>query len=228
MAGSDSEQSGEAIIIDAPDPLEEHRKRIGEARFHAQHWRERLALAMVKAAVAGMDRLEVERRSGGELKMSKAETMVRHIAECTVKKHHHLRLDKHGSEDLAAFLDDMPDEPPPDDGERLGRTVRVRITDGEALSEVPPENIRTYLADTGWQVRSADDDPYIARMVGKATVWWRPCPEEDDDYEVLAPSHQSYGDYAQRVSELVRTLSIAEDRSELDVLVDLLASGGGA
>ena len=228
MASSNSEPSNEDGMSAEQDPMEQHRSDIGNARFHAQHWRERLALAMVKAAAAGMDRSEVERRSGGELTLPKAETMVRHIADCTVKKHHHLRLDKHGGEDLAAHLGISPDEPPPDDVEGIGRTVRVRITDGEALSEVAPESVRAYLADTGWQMRSADEDPYIARMGGKATVWWRHCPEEEGDYEVLAPSHQSYGDYAQRISELVRTLSIAEDRSELDVLVDLLAAGGSA
>lgn len=228
MAGSDSERSGEASMSADQDLFEQHCKDIGEARFHAQHWRERLAVAMVKAAVAGMDRSEVERRSGGELTLPKAETMVRHIADCTVKKHHHLRLDKHDGEDLAAFLGDLPDEPPTDEGEGLGRTVRVRITDGEALSEVAPESVRAYLADTGWQMRPADDDPYITRMGSKATVWWRPCPEGEGDYEVLAPSDQSFKDCAIRMGELIRTLSIAEGRSEMDVLVDLLAGGGSA
>ena len=79
------------------------------------------------------------------------------------------------------------------------------------------------MADTGWQIRS-DDDPYIARMAGKATVWWLTCPGNDGDYEVLAPSDQSYKDYSLRVSELIRTLSIVEDRSELDVCADLVAA----
>lgn len=61
------------------DPLDQRRTDIGNARFHVRHWRERLAIAMVGAAAAGMDAGEIEKRAGGELTLRKAEPIVRHI-----------------------------------------------------------------------------------------------------------------------------------------------------
>ena len=49
---------------------------------------------------------------------------------------------------------------------------------------------------------------------------WR-LPTDEGTYEVIAPSSRSTGDFGQRVSELLRTLSVAEDRSPADVLRDI-------
>ena len=46
-------------------------------------------------------------------------------------------------------------------------------------------------------------------------------PTEDGTYEVIAPSSREARDFRPRVAELLRTLAIAEDRSELDVFRDL-------
>ena len=106
-------------------------------------------------------------------------------------------------------------------GGRLGAatSIRVRVIDKEALLVPSPEGVQEYLAARGWQFRTS---PWGT----KATVWAHPCPDEDGDYEVLAPSDKTYGDYAQRMAEMLRTLSIVEDRSELDVLRDLCTSSG--
>ncbi|MCQ3807932.1 MAG: hypothetical protein KTV16_11760 [Acidimicrobiia bacterium] len=45
--------------------------------------------------------------------------------------------------------------------------------------------------------------------------------KEDVTYEVIAPSSQDARDFPQRVAELLRTVAIAEDRSELDLLREL-------
>ena len=98
-------------------------------------------------------------------------------------------------------------------------SIRVRVIDKEALLGPSPEGVQEYLAAKGWQFRTS---PWGT----KATIWAHPCPDEAGDYEVLAPSDKTYGDYAQRMAELLRTLSIVEDRSELDVLRDLCTSSG--
>ena len=76
-------------------PQSVHADRLGHARFTLKHWEERLAVAMVDAADAGMDPEEVKKRADNRMTVAKARSIVKHIEECTVRKHKHLRLDKH-------------------------------------------------------------------------------------------------------------------------------------
>ena len=93
-------------------------------------------------------------------------------------------------------------------------SVKVHITDAEALSAPSPERMRSYLEDRGWECR---------REETLQREWWE-LPSQDGAYEVLMPSSKAARDYPQRVSELLRTLSIAENRSELALWHDLVSS----
>ena len=93
-------------------------------------------------------------------------------------------------------------------------SIKVHIVDEEALSSPDPEAIHAYLRQRGWQRRG---EPPPA-----PDIWELPTP--DGTYEVLAPSPRRLVDYPRRVSELLRTLSIVEDRSELDILDDFLGA----
>ena len=66
----------------------------------------------------------------------------------------------------------------------------------------------------GWQRRT--------EVSSTPDVWVLPTSE--GTYEVIAPSSQETRDFAKRVAELLRTLSVVEDRSELDLLRDLHAA----
>lgn len=94
---------------------------------------------------------------------------------------------------------------------------RVRITDEEALASLDPGQIRSYLEAHGWHRRDL--------LPSGAGVWV--LEAGDGAYEVIAPYSSKRLDYTQRVSELLRTLSIVEDRSELDVLYDIEALSPG-
>ena len=88
--------------------------------------------------------------------------------------------------------------------------MKARILDEEALSAPSPRSIRVYLRARGWD-----------RQLGNALrpdVWT--LESGIGTYEVIAPS-ASARDFPKRVGELLRTLSIVEERSELDVLRDL-------
>jgi hypothetical protein len=74
-----------------------------------------------------------------------------------------------------------------------------------------PRGIRLYLRTHGWESTE--------RFHGQPTLWR--LPGNDGTYEVIAPSSKDTGDFRQRVSELLRTLAIAEDRSPADVLRDI-------
>jgi hypothetical protein len=89
--------------------------------------------------------------------------------------------------------------------------VRVQIIDEQALVSPSPRDVRLYLRTRGWERQPSEPRG--------PDVWT--LPSEAGIYEVVAPSSREARDFPKRIAELLRTLSIAEDRSELDVLRDL-------
>ena len=91
--------------------------------------------------------------------------------------------------------------------------VKVRIVDAEALSTPEPERMRSYLEDRGWE-------RHIEEALRRE--WWV-LPSQEGAYEVLMPSSKAARDYPQRVSELLRTVSTVENRSELALWHELVS-----
>lgn len=93
--------------------------------------------------------------------------------------------------------------------------MRVEIIDEEALTAPSPRNIRLYLQIHGWQRQSVEPT--------KPDVWT--LASKDGTYEVVVPSSREARDLPMRVAELLRTLSVVEDRSELEILRDFATLG---
>ena len=74
-----------------------------------------------------------------------------------------------------------------------------------------PERMRSYLQDKGWECLTPDGE---VREIWALTA-------RGERYEVMRPFSKQYADYALRVSDLLRTLSTVEDRSELAIWSDL-------
>lgn len=91
--------------------------------------------------------------------------------------------------------------------------MKVQVVDRGVLSSAVPRSIRLYLRTRGWRRESED--------VVSPDVWT--LTSEIGTYEVIAPSSREARDFPQRVAELLRTVAIAEDRSELDLWRDLTA-----
>jgi len=91
--------------------------------------------------------------------------------------------------------------------------MRVQVIDQKALESPAPRNVRLYLRIHGWTRPSA-------RIPGQPDVWI--LPAEEGTYEIIAPSSHVASDYTRRISELLRTLSIVENRSELEVFRELV------
>lgn len=91
--------------------------------------------------------------------------------------------------------------------------MKVQVIDEEALSNLSPRNIRLYLRTHNWLRDSESGGPDIWTL-----------PVQGGVYEVIAPSSREKRDFIKRVSELLRTLSVAEDRSEIDVMRDLVTT----
>ena len=78
----------------------------------------------------------------------------------------------------------------------------------------PPDltTVEEYLVVNDWQQQPTP--------VGSATVWTLP----PDGYEVICPSSRHSKDFERCLAELIRTVAIAENRSETAVLETIAAS----
>lgn len=70
------------------------------------------------------------------------------------------------------------------------------------------DDIASYLADTGWLRASRDWHG--------AGVWNHP-----DDYEVLVPAHDGFGDAQTRINEVLRCLATMEDRPATEIAAEI-------
>jgi hypothetical protein len=94
---------------------------------------------------------------------------------------------------------------------RPWRSLRVQIVDDDALRALSPEAIQLHLSRRGWQ---------RAVSGGNQPEFWE-LRTPDSRYGILAPTWPDAPDYPKVVRQMLRTLSVVEDRSELDIFRDL-------
>jgi hypothetical protein len=92
--------------------------------------------------------------------------------------------------------------------------MKAQVNDIDALRALKPLEIAAYLRSKGWR-QEAD-------IQTKATLWLHSMDGDEED--VTLPSRSEFGDYALRIQEVLRTLSKVEQRSEIDILRDLLTA----
>ena len=92
-------------------------------------------------------------------------------------------------------------------------TRRMERSQFESLR---PQDVGHYLTSRGWEVSAYESSEraaiYRQRSLG--------------DVEVVLPNRRSLGDYALRMSDLVETLAIIEDRPIVEILNDLSSPAG--
>ena len=86
--------------------------------------------------------------------------------------------------------------------------MRVAIQDELTLHSLKPLEMIAYLRAKGWKQEF--------EIQNKGSLWVL-----DDNYDLTLPARRELGDYVLRISEVLRALARAEDRSELDVLRDI-------
>jgi hypothetical protein len=86
------------------------------------------------------------------------------------------------------------------------------ITDVLALESVSPVDISAYLRANGWE-------PHGEVKRGIVAQWLRSL--DGNIYDVLVPLNREVKDFTRRISETLATLSLVEQRSQLEVLSDL-------
>lgn len=92
--------------------------------------------------------------------------------------------------------------------------MRALITDAETISALNPLSVVGYLRARGWT-------PY-SESAGRFSVW---TSDAHPDAEVVVPFKRTAADYVSVLSRLLRELEVAEGRSQIDIIRDLLNSG---
>ncbi|MDD1415124.1 hypothetical protein MEN41_10925 [Dolichospermum sp. ST_con] len=90
--------------------------------------------------------------------------------------------------------------------------MKVTVKDKETLQNIDLENLKNYLQIHGWQ----ENKPFL----NHATIWNKSATPED--FEILLPNKESLGDYTQRIQEIIEILATVENRTNLEILTELL------
>ena len=93
----------------------------------------------------------------------------------------------------------------------------VDIKDKDALSRLSILSLRSYLNSRRWH----NEGPWGSRP---ATIYSK--EHGGRSWELLVPLRDTLADYAESMAETVAVLATVEERSQLDVFQDLIATGG--
>jgi hypothetical protein len=94
--------------------------------------------------------------------------------------------------------------------------MKVTIKDSQILKTVNPDVIQAHLQATGWQE--------TGRIYNDAGAIWRLKKDADTEYEILLPLQHNLGDYAERISDILKTLSTVENRDQVDILSEFITN----
>jgi hypothetical protein len=92
--------------------------------------------------------------------------------------------------------------------------MRASITDAQALKGLKPLEVVPYLKSKGWLQSSVLGD--------KSALWEKQAGDITE--ELWLPLRPELGDYALRMSEMLQTLERVEERSQLEILQDLITT----
>lgn len=92
--------------------------------------------------------------------------------------------------------------------------MKASIRDVAALNSLRQPNIVGYLRSRGWSK--------IHEISGKLSVWGH---ENYSDAEIVVPLRREAPDFVNRLSEIVAELESVENRSQFEIMRDLISSG---
>ncbi len=91
--------------------------------------------------------------------------------------------------------------------------MNVSVRDTEVLKTIEPNQLKAYLQARGWY----EERPFL----DNATIWLKQDAERGE-FEILLPIKTTLGDYVARIREAIATLEVAENRSQAEILNELL------
>ncbi len=91
--------------------------------------------------------------------------------------------------------------------------MKTDIRDTGAIQTLRPLEVAAYLRSKGWSSIRSETGVSSWQLTHKG-----------EEFELLMPLDGSFRDYALRMGEVLRTLAVAEDRSQTDIYADLLTT----
>jgi hypothetical protein len=88
----------------------------------------------------------------------------------------------------------------------------ITIRDPNILSNIEPAQVAKYLQQQGWQKISDDQVVSI----------WNYVKDNQEKFEILLPLQPEISGFSLRIYELLQTLEIVEERSQLHIINDLI------
>jgi hypothetical protein len=92
--------------------------------------------------------------------------------------------------------------------------MRASIRDVSTLAALRPLEVVAYLRASGWNK--------VAEKADQASTWLK--TKDKEEYEVVAPLTDAFRDFALRMSDVLQVLEAVENRSQLEILHDLLVT----
>lgn len=90
--------------------------------------------------------------------------------------------------------------------------MNIAIRDVQTLRSLGPLDLALYLKSKGWNESQVQPDQFSL---------WTIHDGNNEEYEILLPLNNTIKDYALRVGELLKTLELAEGRSQFEIFHDL-------
>lgn len=100
-------------------------------------------------------------------------------------------------------------------------TMRVTIKDKEALQKITVIQLKKYLLTSGW-IKSKDF--YRPQVHGSGVMVgeiWVVNQQSPTPISIFVPNNSEFSDYVARISEFLMALERVENRSQLDIYVDI-------
>jgi hypothetical protein len=94
--------------------------------------------------------------------------------------------------------------------------MKVTIKDSQILKTVNPDVLQAHLQATGWHE--------TGRIYNDAGAIWRLKKDAAPEYEILLPLQHNLGDYAERISDILKILSAVENRDQVDILSEFITN----
>jgi len=88
--------------------------------------------------------------------------------------------------------------------------------DQHVVPACPEQLTANQLQATGWQE--------TGRIYNDAGAIWRLKKDAATEYEILLPLQHDLGDYAERINDILKTLSAVEKRSQVDILSEFITN----
>jgi len=94
--------------------------------------------------------------------------------------------------------------------------MKVTIKDSKILKTVNPNVLQAHLQATGWHE--------TGHIYNDAGAIWRLKKDAPPEYEILLPLQHNLEDYAERISDILKTLSAVENRDQVDILSEFITN----